>query len=129
MRKDLGVNTDVQTDPGKFAASLGGIGADTNNAVQLTNFADQPIASQNNASVTDLYNRLIGDMTQASSNATATANGTQSFEETLQAQQSSVSGVNIDEEAVKMMMYQRAYQASAQYISTLNNLLNTLMNL
>jgi flagellar hook-associated protein 1 FlgK len=37
--------------------------------------------------------------------------------------------VNIDEEAVKMMMYQRSYQASARYIATLSDLLDALVKL
>ena len=37
--------------------------------------------------------------------------------------------MNIDDEVVNMMNYQEAYQASAKYISTLNDLLNTLVQL
>ena len=37
---DLGVNSDVASDPSKFAASQGGIGQDTNNAVALAGFYD-----------------------------------------------------------------------------------------
>jgi len=40
---------------------------------------------------------------------------------------SSVSGVNLDEEAADLIRYQQAYQASAQVISTANNMFNTLL--
>jgi flagellar hook-associated protein 1 FlgK len=40
-----------------------------------------------------------------------------------------ISGVNIDEEAVKMLEYQRTYQASAKVISTVNELLETLLKM
>jgi flagellar hook-associated protein 1 FlgK len=40
-----------------------------------------------------------------------------------------VSGVNLDEEAVSMMSYQRAYQASARFISTIDDLLRMLTEL
>ena len=40
-----------------------------------------------------------------------------------------VSGVSIDEETINMLSYQRQYQASAQLISTINTLLNTLVTL
>jgi flagellar hook-associated protein 1 FlgK len=40
----------------------------------------------------------------------------------LQNQRDSLSGVNLDEEAVSIIKYQKAYQASARYISVLNGL-------
>ena len=39
------------------------------------------------------------------------------------------SGVSIDEEAVKMITYQRAYQAAARYIKAVADLLDLLANL
>ena len=38
------------------------------------------------------------------------------------------SGVNIDEEMTNMMLYQRAYQASARVITTVDSMLDTLIN-
>jgi flagellar hook-associated protein 1 FlgK len=39
------------------------------------------------------------------------------------------SGVSLDDEAVRMITLQRAYQASARYIRTLTDLLDILVNL
>jgi flagellar hook-associated protein 1 FlgK len=41
----------------------------------------------------------------------------------LSTQRSSVSGVNVDEEMTNMMTFQRAYEASAQLVTTVNTLL------
>lgn len=38
------------------------------------------------------------------------------------------SGVNIDEEMTNMLLYQRSYQASARVISTIDSMLDTLIN-
>jgi len=40
----------------------------------------------------------------------------------------SISGVNIDEEIVNMIRYQHGYNAAARYITTVNSLLDTLIN-
>jgi len=126
---DLGINAAVREDPAKFAASRGGIGADTATAVDLAKFMDLPLASQNGASLTQLYDRLTGETTQGATVANAAADGAQVFEQTLRAQKLSVSGVNLDEEAVNMISYQRAYQATAKYIATLSDLLGLLVTL
>jgi flagellar hook-associated protein 1 FlgK len=38
------------------------------------------------------------------------------------------SGVNLDEEMTGMLMFQRAYQASARVITTVDEMLDTLVN-
>lgn len=120
----LGINPDVKADPSKFAASRGGIGVDTLNAVDLADFIDRPLTSDNGASLSVLYDRLSGQTTQGAAIANANADSATVFERSLRGQKLATSGVNLDEEAVKMMSYQRCYQASARYISILNELLD-----
>jgi flagellar hook-associated protein 1 FlgK len=40
----------------------------------------------------------------------------------LKNQRDSISGVSLDEEAVNIIKYQKAYEASARYITVLNGL-------
>ncbi len=47
----------------------------------------------------------------------------------LASRREAFSGVNVDEEMVKMIEYQRAYEASAKVIQTTNQMLDTLMRL
>ena len=47
----------------------------------------------------------------------------------VKTQLSSETGVNMDEELVDLMKYQRAYQSAARVFSTCNDLMDTLMNL
>jgi len=47
----------------------------------------------------------------------------------LASQRSSISGVNVDEELVSMMQFQRAYEAAAKVIQTSNQMLDSLMGL
>jgi len=126
---DLGVNEAISSDPAKFAASQGGIGADTKNAVALAGFSDKSIASHNDESITTVYDRLVAKMTQNSTAAQATAESAQTFEDTLSGQKLAVSGVSIDEEAINLLTFQRAYQAMARYITTLNDMFDTLLNI
>jgi len=127
--RDLGVNQVVREAPATFAASAGGIGVDTDVAVRLAAFMDRPIASQGDQTASVLYDRLMNETTQGSTVAQAVAEGARVFEETLRGQKSAVSGVSLDEEAIKLMAYQRSFQASARLIATLNDLLDILVSL
>lgn len=126
---DIGVNQVLVTDPGKFAASGTGIGPDTSNALELAGFLDRPLDSANGTTITDLYDRLSGETTQNAAVARAVADGFRVFEQTLEGEHLSISGVSIDEETVRMISYQRVFQAAARYISELSELLELLVNL
>ena len=47
----------------------------------------------------------------------------------LEKQRDSVQGVSIDEEVANLIIYQRAFQASARLISTMDTLMNDVMNM
>jgi flagellar hook-associated protein 1 FlgK len=127
----LGVNAELKgiENAAKFAASLGGIGNDAGNAERMAAFLDEPLESAGDASLADLYNQLINEVTQGSSIAQSVAQGYRIFEGTLEGQAQAVGGVSIDEEAIKMITLQRIYQASARYIQTVSELLDLLVNL
>jgi flagellar hook-associated protein 1 FlgK len=127
----LGVNAEVQgiSNAGRLAASLDGIANDSGNAERLAAFLDLPIESAGNSTLADLYNQLFNGVAQGSSAAASLAEGLRAFEDTLQGQAQAVSGVSIDEEAIKMITLQRIYQASARYIQTVSELLELLVNL
>lgn len=126
---NISVSEVVKKDPAKFAASAGGIGKDTTNAVALAGFLDRPLDSQSGASIGDMYSSLAGNVTQQSSVSKAVAEGFRVFQLTLDGQRLAISGVNIDEETVNLISYQRMYQASARFISTVNEMLEALINL
>ena len=126
---DIGINSDVEADPTLFAASSGGIGADTDAAIELANFIDRPLDSEDGATLSFLYDRMVSEATQGATVAKAVAEGARVFEVSLRGQKTAASGVNLDEEAVNMLSYQRAYQASSRLISALNELLEILVNI
>jgi len=128
---DIGVSAAVADDPGKFAASQGGMGAnaDTDNAKVMADFMDQSIDSHNGENIGVIYSGIVANVAQGSAVAQTNATVASTFENSLRSQQTAISGVNLDEEAVNMITYQRAYQASAKYIATISDLLNILVQL
>lgn len=126
---DIGISATIANDPRLFAASQGGTGTDAKNAIQLAGFLDRPLDTLNGETITELHDRLIANVTENSSAAQSVADGLRSYEGTLKGQQLAISGVSLDEEAVQLMSYQRAYQASARFIAAINQILDTLVQI
>jgi len=126
---DIGVSEAISEDPARFAASLSGFGTDTDNAALLAVLADTALESQQGVSLNELYDLLIGTTAENGSVNQALAESARVFEATLRGQKAATSGVNLDEEAIRMIGYQQAYQATARYISTLAELMEMLVQL
>jgi flagellar hook-associated protein 1 FlgK len=114
----------VPTSASGIAAADGTKGTNDNTIAdkiaQLSSGAGTPGASWST------YVARIG-----SQSATATSRATTSATAATAATtaQTSVSGVDLDEETSNLVIYQHAYQASARVISTINDVLNTLINM
>ena len=70
---DIGVSAAVANDPAKFAASQGGIGADTDNAQIMADFVNQPIDSHNGESIGVVYDNMVAGVAQGSAVAQTNA--------------------------------------------------------
>lgn len=126
---NIGINQVVRSDPRKFAVSSGGVGEDTRNGMVLANLLTAPLASQGNHSLAAIYDRMTGNVAQSAQIARSATDGFRHFQQTLEGQHLAITGVNLDEEAVRMILYQRAFQASARVIATINEMLDILVNL
>jgi flagellar hook-associated protein 1 FlgK len=90
---------------------------------------DAPLATQEGDSISLLYQRLSGNLTQASSVARSVAEGFRTFQLALKGEQLSISGVSLDEEAVRMITYQRTFQMSARFAAAVSEMLDALVHL
>lgn len=77
---------------------------------------------------TDFYSQLVGQIGTASSQATEMSQNQQLVLDQLNTQVQQVSGVSLDEEATDMLRFQHAYQAAARVITTMDQMLDTLIN-
>jgi flagellar hook-associated protein 1 FlgK len=66
-----------------------------------------------------------GGAAESMINATARA----MVRDSLQSQRDAISGVNIDEESIGLLDFQRQYQAAARVISTVDQMTQTLLSM
>jgi flagellar hook-associated protein 1 FlgK len=76
----------------------------------------------------DMYGTLVERVGTRTSTANITLQANKSVLTSTQEAKAGVSGVNLDEEAAKLVQFQQAYQASAQLISTSQTLFDTLLS-
>jgi flagellar hook-associated protein 1 len=78
---------------------------------------------------TDYYSGIVFNVGNDTANASAEQSASALILQQLNDQRSSVSGVSLDEEAANMVKYQDAYSASAQVITTINDMMYTVINM
>jgi flagellar hook-associated protein 1 len=77
---------------------------------------------------TDFYAGLVGKIGTASAQSMEMSKNQQLVVDQLTTRVQEVSGVSLDEEATDMIRFQHAYQAAARVITTMDEMLNTLIN-
>lgn len=95
------------------------------NANAIMNLRDA--AMFDGASLTDGYAGMIAQIGIRTQSANYAANVSGAIAANLETDRTSVSGVNLDEEASKLIQYQQAYQASAKVIQIAQNIFDTLI--
>lgn len=115
------------TDPAEIAASSDGTLGNNSNVEALYALRNQAIVDGQTPS--DYYSSVVFNVGNETSNASAEQSASNLVLQQLQDQRSSISGVSLDEEAANMVRYQQAYAASAQVISTINTMMETVINM
>lgn len=114
-------------DPSLLAASSDGSPGSNGNAIALSAVHDQPVAG--GQTVTNFYANLVFSVGSDVANASSELDASQLIVRQLEDQRGSISGVSLDEEAANLIRYQRAYEAAARVVSTVNDILDTTINL
>jgi flagellar hook-associated protein 1 FlgK len=99
--------------------------ADNRNARAMLALADG--RSVDGRRFTDAYAELLADIGLRSQGASATAAMSGQVLQDAKAAKAEVSGVNLDEEAARLMQYQQAYQAAAKLLATAQAIFETLL--
>ncbi len=125
--RNIDVNKSVIDNHGLLATGQGGGPSDNRNVARLAQFIDGPVAALGGVSIDEFYNSVISSVAQGSSSESAIASGFEGFRESLLNQREQYSGVSLDEEAIRIMEFQHAFQASARMISTVDELFQILL--
>lgn len=128
---DIAVRSDLVASPVTLNAAKteNGARADNGAALALSRLRNQTITGLNGETFNAAWNGATQAVAVRVTSSKTNAEATKLVRENLDAQRSSISGVSMDEEAINLVNYQRQYQAGARFISVVDEMTQTLLQL
>lgn len=124
----LQVDPALAGQPRRVAAGTVSAG-DNQNARALAALRDARVLDGGTATLGEGWAQLTYRVGQDSSSARAEQRNRTAIVNQISALRDSVAGVSLDEEALQMMRFQRAYEANARYFQVIDSALQTLISL
>lgn len=123
---DIAVNDTISNDVSLIAASTGEVGNNTN-ALRIAQLQDSTSAVSG-TTFADYMHQITSGLGEEARNSYKLEENYTVMQKSLENRRDEVSGVNMDEEMVNLVRFQQAYDASAKYISMVNELVGRLIN-
>jgi flagellar hook-associated protein 1 FlgK len=126
---DIAVCSDISDTPGQIAVATGPDMTDNTNASRLAGLRDQTISDLDSLTPGEYYRRLVTDIGLDLSVRQVSQENIEVIVQNLANQQSEISGVDINDEAAKMLVFEQMFKAMAKYLNTVQSSLSTIMEL
>ena len=126
---DISVNPDISSSPNRIATSLGSDKTDNANIFRLADLHEQAVTELDSMTPGEFYRRLVTDIGRELSVKEIRLENIEATVQNLKNQQSEISGVNINDEAAQMLVFEQMFQAMAKYLNTIQKSLSTVMEL
>jgi flagellar hook-associated protein 1 FlgK len=120
----INVNPALAANPNLIQTSGSATAAGDNTvALQLAQLGSTTQSALGNQTFNDNYDAAVAALGDSLSTANTQVTNQTAVTQMLSTQRSSVSGVSVDQEMTNLMAYQRAYEASAKLVSTVDTLM------
>ena len=122
------VDPTVAADPSRVAAAEAAIAGDNRAARELASLRDAMLLDGGTATLSDSWGQLVYRIGRDTETAAGESEIRSQIVLQLETLRDQVSGVSLDEEAMQMMKFQRAYEANARFFRVVDQTLDILMN-
>lgn len=126
---NIGVNSTLVNDPSTFQASASGAAGDNSIALGLANLANTSLAALNNQTLSQNYSAAVGTFGSSLQSVNEQLDSSNSVAQMLSSQRSSYGGVSTDTEMTNLLQFQKAYEASAELITNVNEMTQALISM
>ncbi|OQY34174.1 MAG: flagellar hook-associated protein FlgK [Spirochaetaceae bacterium 4572_59] len=127
------VNPALQADPTAIASGFGdnsrqALPGDGSAALELASLRHKPVMVGQVSSFDDYFANSVAEIGLKGEVAQQANESQQLVMKDLMDFQSSISGVNMDEEMADMLKFQHGYNAAARFVNEINTMLDTIIN-
>ncbi len=126
---NIAVCSDIAATPGRVASALGADMTDNANALRMAGLRDQKQTSLNSMTPGEFYRKMVTDIGQQLFVKQTRKDNIESMVQNLGNQQSEISGVDINDEAARMLVFEQMFKGMSKYLSTVQSLLLSLMEI
>lgn len=126
---DMRVNPELLEDEMKIAAGNDLIPGDNSIAIEVAALQFTPVLNQGTVTLDEFYNSQVADVGLRLQRAQRGEKNHRDTLEQYEVLRDSISSVNVDEEMANMVKYQRAYEASAKFMSSIDEMTQTVINM
>ena len=127
--RTIALRTDLADAPGGIATAMGSELADNANALRIAELQDSSQSALKSLSITDYYRSMVTQIGQDVANKQLRHENTEAILLNLNNRRSDTSGVDVNEEAARILMFQQMFQAMARYINSVNTNMAALLEL
>lgn len=127
--ENMDVCSDISANPGRVATALGADMTDNTNAVRMADVRDEAIIGLGNLTCGEFYHQLVSDIGQQLSVKQMCQNNTEVIVLNLTSQRNEASGVNVNDEAAQLLVFEQMFQAMAKYMTTINSTISSIMEI
>lgn len=126
---DMQVNEAIVDDPSLIAAARGAQGVDSFNAQKILAISEEANSVLGGSTIGDYHRDFVSNIGQMVSTTDAQVDAADIVRKELETQRDAVSGVDPNEEAAKLMIYSKMFQAMGQFMNTQSEALDSLMEM
>ncbi len=127
--RDIAVSNYITSDYNRIVtAAVPNAPGDGSIALAMAQLSSATLMNSGTTSIKDFYRSAIGNLGQEAQQADVMTKNHELLVNHLENRQEQISGVSLDEESVNLVKYQRTYQAAARIMTTVDEMLDRVIN-
>ena len=124
----IGAATGAKDENGRALKGVSAGSGDGSNASRMNDLNFSKVLEHGTMTISGIYDAMLSQIGTESAHAKLMYTTQSTVSEQIDSQRQAVSGVNLDEELMDMVILNRAFGAMSRYITTMDEMLNTIIN-
>lgn len=126
---DISVCSAISESPGLIATSIGSDMTDNENALRFTQLNGMQLDNLDSMTIGEYYRNMVTNIGLDISTRDILQENIQASLQNFSNQQSQISGVSLNDEAAKLLLFEQMFQGMAKYLGILQNSMSTIMEI